>query len=380
MATLSHLPALFLVLLDASFAFLTRSRARRIARIPRGTSDATLRIVVPARDEAANIADCVESALAQRVATRVVVVDDGSTDGTGGIAREAAAGDPRLSVLRLEGPPEGWAGKAHALHCGSQDATEDWLLFLDADCRLGDGAAEAAVALALREGVDMVSMGASLSVPSIAWPTVTPVGLQLILGSYEPDPPAGSDKALAVGHFILVRRAAYEAAGTYAAIRSTRADDVDLASLVCRSGSRTRFAWGGDHLRSAQQATWGELWASWRKSLHAGTQGSAGQLLSGGAFFLAWGAGPFACVAMGLRGKDAVLAGLGAASLAIQVWGKAACDAGMRLPWYWCFAAPVARIALGGMMVDAGLRALAGSASTWKGRSVESQTQTTKQE
>ena len=69
-------------------------------------------IVVPARDEACLVARSIGSLLAQDYAgpVRVVLVDDGSTDGTADIAR-ALPGSGRLRVVAGMPRPSGWAGK-----------------------------------------------------------------------------------------------------------------------------------------------------------------------------------------------------------------------------------------------------------------------------
>ncbi len=94
-------------------------------------------VIVPARNEEQNIRRCVTSLLEQNYDDyEVIVVDDGSTDGTARILDEIAHYHPqrqRLYVLRLRDLPKGWAGKPHALHAGVQEARGDWLMFTDAD-------------------------------------------------------------------------------------------------------------------------------------------------------------------------------------------------------------------------------------------------------
>jgi len=107
---------------------------------------------VPARDEAAGIEPAMRSLLAQHgPGLEIIAVDDRSTDGTGEILARLAAGDPRLTVLRVETLPEGWLGKTHAMHLATERARGEWLLFTDADVTMRPGAIRLALARARRE-------------------------------------------------------------------------------------------------------------------------------------------------------------------------------------------------------------------------------------
>ena len=91
-------------------------------------------VVVPARDEAPTIGPVLRSLLAQDYPGpfRVILVDDGSTDGTGDIARRID--DPRLTVLTGARRPAGWSGKLWAVAQGIDAADDaDLLLLTDAD-------------------------------------------------------------------------------------------------------------------------------------------------------------------------------------------------------------------------------------------------------
>jgi cellulose synthase/poly-beta-1,6-N-acetylglucosamine synthase-like glycosyltransferase len=90
-----------------------------IFRAPRrdGRPSGPVSILIPARDEADNIAAVLESVLAQTgVELEVVVLDDGSSDGTAAIVERLAAADPRLRVIHGANLPAGWNGKQHACH------------------------------------------------------------------------------------------------------------------------------------------------------------------------------------------------------------------------------------------------------------------------
>lgn len=90
-------------------------------------------VVIPVKNAAAYIGEAIASALAQEGVTEVIVVDDGSTDGTIAIVR--AIGDRRLRLMTNDA-----SGVSAARNLGARDARGDWLMFLDADDRLRPGA------------------------------------------------------------------------------------------------------------------------------------------------------------------------------------------------------------------------------------------------
>jgi glycosyltransferase involved in cell wall biosynthesis len=92
--------------------------------------------IVPARDEEAVIAACVESLAKQSEITEIVVVNDQSSDGTAAIVRGLATRIAKLKLLEAPDPPPGWVGKNNALTLGARNATSEWLLFIDADVEL----------------------------------------------------------------------------------------------------------------------------------------------------------------------------------------------------------------------------------------------------
>src|SRR5215813_7886750 len=96
-------------------------------------ASATVSAIVPARNEEAVIAKCVDSLVAQPEVAEVIVVDDESTDRTAQIVRELAARYPQIRLLASGGPPDGWVGKNYACSVGARQATGEWLLFTDAD-------------------------------------------------------------------------------------------------------------------------------------------------------------------------------------------------------------------------------------------------------
>lgn len=80
-------------------------------------------IIVPARNEESQIAEALRSLLrSESVRLEIIAINDRSTDRTGTLMDAAAAGDKRIQVVHIEELPEGWLGKNHAMHLGSQRA------------------------------------------------------------------------------------------------------------------------------------------------------------------------------------------------------------------------------------------------------------------
>src|SRR5260370_12125928 len=96
-------------------------------------SEATVSAIIPARNEEAVIAACIESLVRQQEISGIVVVDDQSSDGTAGVVRDLIGKYPHIRLLQTGRLPDGWVGKNHALWTGVQQAKGDWLLFTNAD-------------------------------------------------------------------------------------------------------------------------------------------------------------------------------------------------------------------------------------------------------
>ena len=146
----------------------------------RSKSSPPVSIIVPARNEEHDIRRCVTSLLEQDYANfEVIVVDDGSTDATPRILEEIARSHPRASrlfVLRLrDSLPPGWAGKPHAIYCGTQEAHGDWLLLTDADTWHAPTALHYAVHKAIDERVDLLSLGSRQELPGFWERVVMPM-------------------------------------------------------------------------------------------------------------------------------------------------------------------------------------------------------------
>jgi glycosyltransferase involved in cell wall biosynthesis len=230
----------------------------------------TVSILIPARDEEANIAACLEAALAQGPSVReVLVYDDHSRDRTARIVRSSAARDARVRLVAPEPLPDGWCGKTFACAELARRARAPWLLFLDADARLGDDAVEQIVCEAEARKVSLLSCwprlvtrgfweGALMPLLNFAVFTLYPAPLALRRG----DPALG----LAHGSCLLARREDYEAVGGHAAVRAELFEDVRLARLWRERGRAGLCLDGRRVVHVRMYSSLAEIWRGFQKN------------------------------------------------------------------------------------------------------------------
>ncbi|WP_216320831.1 glycosyltransferase family 2 protein [Deinococcus aestuarii] len=357
--------ATLLALASGAWAPLAWRRVRAFTPLLPGDAPGEVSVIIPARDEAGNIGPCARGWLAQtHPPQEVIVVDDGSADGTA----EEARGVPgaRLRVLSAPPLPPGWAGKVHALHVGAQEARGEWLLFTDADMRARPPLLARALATARHHGFDLVTCSGTQARPTLAWRMLWPVGGLLVMAASAPD--GRARYALGVGHFLLVRRAAFEAVGGWASLRASVGEDVDFATRLRDHGSRVAAVEGEGLLHTASLANAPELLASFRKSFYGSAIVSTPQLLTGGLWLLALGGLPPVLAALGLRRRDRALTAWALAAWGLQALGRRLFDHRLGVPAAYALTAPPAWAAYGGMLLDAGLRRVTRRPALWKGR------------
>ncbi|WP_238888005.1 glycosyltransferase [Mycobacterium sp. IDR2000157661] len=245
---------------------------------------AAVSILVPARDEAHRITPTVHSLLGQQRLgdAEILVLDDGSTDGTADAVRTAAAGDPRVKVLTGSPPPPGFLGKPHACAQLAAAARGEILVFVDADVVLAPHAVAAAVAV-LRgpRPLDLLSpwprqlptgVSGRLVQPLLAWSWLTTLPLRLAERSRRPS------MAVANGQFLLVEAGALAQAGGWRSVAGAVLDDIGLARAVRSAGGRTGLADGSALATCRMYSNRHELREGYRKSLWAAFGSPAGAL------------------------------------------------------------------------------------------------------
>ncbi len=342
-------------------------------------------VIVPARNEERNIRPCVESLLEQDYDHyEVIVVDDGSTDGTPRILDELIASHPhsdRLFVLRLrDALPEGWAGKPHAIHMGTQEAHGEWFLFTDADTWHAPNALRSSLTQAIEEQADLFTLGSTQELPTFWNRVLMPMAFLGISMLYPPklvnDPL--SKVAIANGQYILIRRQVYETLGGYARpeLKDTLLDDRDLARVVKKQGYKLHFVDGRGLVSVHMYHSLGEIWRGWRKNAYLGNRGGIGffalQLIGLPMITIL----PFLLPLLARLTRTRHKGGIGQTEalaataleltplLTYRIW----LNKQLRVPWYYSLLHPLAGVIFEGILAQSSWRVLTGSGVDWRGR------------
>jgi len=380
MLALSSLPCLawaILILLRHGFW-----RAdQRLPESPQPTHWPDVICVIPARNEAGTIGNVLGAHGANRYPGpfHVILVDDGSTDGTGEIARRASetAGRP----IRVETAPPlapGWSGKLSALARGIEvadmvDPDAPYLLLTDADIRHAPDTLARLVALAEARGLALVSLMARLDRRGLWGGLLIPAFVFFFQKLY-PFPAVNEPSSAiagAAGGCVLLRRDALAGIGGIAAIRGALIDDCTLAERV-KSGPPRRAIWLGladrEVISLRDNRRLGAIWTMVARTAY--TQlGRSPALLLGATLGMAlvYLAGPALALSWPLHGGT-VPALLGAAAWAmmaaaywptLRLYGGSAPEA---------LALPLAALLYMAMTLDSARRHWLGRGGAWKGR------------
>jgi hypothetical protein len=239
-------------------------------------------ILIPARNESANIANVITSALAQKqiVDLQVIVLDDNSTDDTLEIASKFS--DSRLHVIAsTEEPPEGWHGKAWACQRLANATASDILVFIDADVTLQSEAVCSAINAMSEYNLALVSPFprqettqplTRLIQPLLQWSWLSAVPLFVARRFTIPT------LAVANGQFIVCRKSDYIKVGGHESVKGAVVEDIELARQFSRHKLRNSVADGSKIASCLMYPTDRELIDGYSKNAWSAFNGIAGSL------------------------------------------------------------------------------------------------------
>ncbi len=347
-------------------------RSLRTPRRPTTPTGEQVSVLIPARNEAGTIQSAVTSVLAQEGVPdlQLIVLDDGSHDGTADLAVDAARGDARIGIVRAEDqpPPDGWLGKPWACSRLADDAEGSVLVFMDADVTLEPDAVAALVDDLRTRGLAMVAPYPAqeaegwlerLVQPLVVWSWAATMPLARAERSLRPSLSAAN------GQLLVVDAGAYRSAGGHGTVRGNVLEDIGLMRAFKRAGLHTATVDGSRLATCRMYSTTEEVVDGYGKSLWAAFNGPAGSVAVNALLLLAYIIPAAGMVGPGRRaraiGTVGYLAGVGSRTLVARRTG------GRVLPDV--LAQPLSIIAFAGLNALSWKRHLRGE-NRWKDRPV----------
>lgn len=226
--------------------------------------------IVPARNEEAVIAACVESLAQQPEIAQILVVNDQSSDSTADVVLGCMKKVPNLRLLETKNLPDGWVGKNYALWVGVQQARSSWLLFTDADAQHWGNSVARALQIAQEQQAQLVSFSPEQISRNWYEKALIPfIYLRLAKKfSFERVNDPKSTIAAANGQFLLIRRDVYDAVGGHRGIAGEVLEDLAIALRVKQAGHRIWFGSGQGLVRTRMYTSFGAMWEGWKKNLY----------------------------------------------------------------------------------------------------------------
>jgi len=237
----------------------------------RSNSRARLSVLIPARNEEQTLPSCLEAVLAQDGVAEVLVYDDHSVDGTAAVAARYARRDARVRLISPSPLPRDWCGKPFACQRLAEEATGDWLLFLDADVRVTPGSLGAVLQEAEERRVTLLSCWPGLDMHGF-WERVLMPLLNFVVLTLYPVPLAlrRNDASLGLAHgaLMLAHRDAYRRVGGHAVVKGELFEDTALARAWRERGEVSLCLDGQQVVRTRMYRSLREIWHGFQKNFY----------------------------------------------------------------------------------------------------------------
>ncbi len=233
-----------------------------------GSNVPLVSIILPVRNQARTVSDCVRSLVGLEYPNKeIIVVDGGSTDGTRELVQKFSH---EITLVDEEPLPDGWVGKNWACHLGYKRSRGELLLFTDGDSVHAIDSLARSVNYLRAENADLVTLAPGTILRSF-WERLLQPPIFLLIMILVGGKLVNDDNrlnAIGNGQYMLFRREAYDRIGGHYAVRDKIIEDYSLGRLLKRAGMRLRFVTASDALGVRMYASLGEIWRGWRKNFY----------------------------------------------------------------------------------------------------------------
>lgn len=181
----------------------------------------------------------------------IVAINDRSTDDTGRILDDLKSQIPMLRVVHNDHLPEQWLGKVHAMHLGTQQATGDFLVYIDADVHLSPDALKKVMSLAVEKELDHLTIlpGTRKGTYGLECLLSAFAGFFVLLTGAGAVNRGNRKKYVGAGAFMMVRRSLFDKTEGWPWLSLEIADDVGLAYMMNRHGAKSFVLQGKNDLK-----------------------------------------------------------------------------------------------------------------------------------
>jgi 4,4'-diaponeurosporenoate glycosyltransferase len=239
------------------------------AQMKKRNSSKSVSVIIPARNEEGIINKLLLSLQNQSIPPyEVIVVNDGSDDRTGAVARQLGA-----TVINIDTPPDGWVGKNWACYTGAKNASGSYLLFLDADTWLeADGLERIIACEAQHPGVITISpyhhIEKSYENLSLFFNIMAGAGLRTFTMLENRIQPAGL-----FGPCFYCSREKYFKIDGHASVKGSIVEDVEIGKTFIEAGIPL-YGFGGRETLSIRMYPHGlkQLTGGWTKNIGVGAR------------------------------------------------------------------------------------------------------------
>jgi glycosyltransferase involved in cell wall biosynthesis len=295
----------------------------------------------------------------------IIGVDDRSEDATGRILDEFAAAHPRFRAIHVKELPAGWLGKPHALQQAYEASSGEWLLFTDADVRFKTDVLRRAMTMVTERKLDHLSLFGDVEMVGF-WEkvVVTFFGMAFHMATAPSEvinPKSGA--YVGVGAFQLMKRSAYEAAGTHRRLAMEVVDDMKLGKIVKQAGFRSSVGIAQDSVVVRWHAGPRNLINGVTKNFFAVTGFSVTKVAIAIVGLFLMNVLPFAGLIFG-HGWVRIFAGI---CVAIVVCFHAGVDIVMRVSPLYCFTVPIGAVIFSYMLLRSTVYTLKQGGIVWRG-------------
>jgi len=295
----------------------------------------------------------------------IIGVDDRSEDATGRILDEFAASHPRFRAIHVKELPVGWLGKPHALQRAYEASGGEWLLFTDADVRFKVDVLRRAMRLAAERKLDHLSLFGDVEMVGF-WEkvVVTFFGMAFHMATAPSDVINPKSRAyVGVGAFQLMKRTAYEAAGTHRRLAMEVVDDMKLGKIVKQAGFRSAVAVAQDFVAVRWHAGARNLINGVTKNFFAGSGFSVTRVAIAVVGLFLMNVLPF----VGLVFGHSWVRIFAAICVAIVLCFHAGVDIVMRVSPLYCLTAPIGAVVFAYMLLRSTVYTLKQGGIVWRG-------------